>query len=627
MGRDRFAGARALGVIAIFGTVFGIAACSPGGEGGAASAASAIDPAVVAAESQRLTEWLDAEFEEELAFSPERLTRLGRKDQYDRLDVRTEAQDDMELDWRRASVAEMKASFDPAKLSDTARTSYDIWEQALEQAELAHQFRRQGYVFARGGAHTGLPNFMINFHRVDEKADMEAYIARLGQIDDALSQLMARTVVAADDGVRQPRFAYEQAKEEAQKVITGEPFSTGRDSPLFADAKSKIEALLSAGKITPDEAAGLRLQTAAVMREQVEPAYEALISWLETDIEYAPEESQGAGALPNGEAYYNARLKLMTTTDMTADEIHQLGLSEVARIKAEMEQIKTQVGFAGTLEDFFVFMRTDPRFYLSNTDDGRAEYIRIADGYIAGMRAKLPEYFGILPKADVVVKRVEAFREEPGGAQHYFASAPDGSRPGVFYAHLSDMNAMPVYQLENITYHEALPGHHMQIAIAQELTGLPKFRTQYGFTAFSEGWGLYTEKLGKEMGFYTDPYSNFGRLAGEIWRAIRLVVDTGLHAKGWSEEEAVQYFLANSPQPEGAIRSEIRRYIVTPGQATAYKVGMIKIQDFREKARAELGDKFDIRAFHDVVLGGGSQPMSVLEQRIDRWIERVKAEG
>jgi uncharacterized protein (DUF885 family) len=241
------------------------------------------------------------------------------------------------------------------------------------------------------------------------------------------------------------------------------------------------------------------------------------------------------------------------------------------------------------------------------------------------MKKKLPQYFGRLPKADLVVRRVEAFREEPGGAQHYFAGTPDGSRPGIFYAHLSDMNAMPTYQLENIAYHEGLPGHHMQISIAQELTGLAKFRTQYGYTAYVEGWGLYSEALAKEMGFDSDPYNDFGRLSGEIWRAIRLVLDTGLHSKGWSEAQANAYFIANSAQPEAAIKSEVRRYIVGPGQATCYKIGMIRLQQLRDRARSQLGAKFDYRTFHDAVLTGGSLPLPVLEARIDRWIARQKA--
>ncbi len=309
---------------------------------------------------------------------------------------------------------------------------------------------------------------------------------------------------------------------------------------------------------------------------------------------------------------------------MTSDEIHALGLAEVARIRAEMEAVKASVGFGGTLPEFFASMRNNRAFFFPNTDEGRRAYIAMAETLLGTMRKKLPDYFGILPKAPLVVKRVEAFREEPGGAQHYFAGTPDGSRPGTFYAHLSDMNAMPQYQLEDVAYHEGVPGHHLQISIAQERTGLPAFRTQYVYGAYAEGWGMYAEALSKEMGFFTDPYSDMGRLSGEMWRAIRLVVDTGMHAKGWTEQQSVEYFLANSPLAEGAIRSEVRRYLVWPGQATTYKIGMLTIQRLRDEARRELGGRFDYRAFHDVVLGGGSVPLPVLEGRVRRWIVSQK---
>ena len=270
-------------------------------------------------------------------------------------------------------------------------------------------------------------------------------------------------------------------------------------------------------------------------------------------------------------------------------------------------------------------MREDEQFYYPNTDEGREAYLQAARDHLAFINEQLPDYFGLLPKADIIVKRVEAFREQDGGAQHYYPGAPDGSRPGIFYAHISDMGAMPIPQLEVIAYHESNPGHHMQISIAQELESVPEFRTQSFFIGYIEGWALYSELLAKEMGAYEDPYSDFGRLTTEIWRAIRLVVDTGLHHKQWTEEEAVAYFMANSPAAEGQIRSEVQRYIVWPGQATAYKIGMQKIIDLRVKARAELGDAFDIRAFHDTVLSGGALPLAVLERRVDDWIAAQQA--
>ncbi|MEL7219040.1 MAG: DUF885 domain-containing protein, partial [Pseudomonadota bacterium] len=312
--------------------------------------------------------------------------------------------------------------------------------------------------------------------------------------------------------------------------------------------------------------------------------------------------------------------------ELTADEIHEKGLAEVARIRAEMEAIKDQVEFEGSLTDFFAFTREDDQFFFSDDDAGAQAYIDRAKGHIDSLTAKLPEYFGTLPKAPLEVRRVEPFREQDGAAQHYRAGTPDGTRPGIYYAHLSDMRAMPIPVLEAIAYHEGNPGHHMQVSIAQELPNMPQFRSQGGFiSAYGEGWALYSELLAKEMGAYEDPYSDFGRLTNEIWRAIRLVVDTGIHSKGWSEQEAITYFLENSPMPETTVRSEVRRYFVLPGQATSYKIGMIRIQELRAEAEKALGDKFDIRGFHDTVLGGGAVPLSILEQRVDQWVASAKA--
>ena len=601
----------------MFATAFAAiaVACSPAGP----------TAAEVAKASADLTAYLDAEYEEGLAMSPMRLTMLGRKEQKDRLDDFSDAATDKELAWMRESVGEMKAKFDPAELDEESKTSFDMWALSLDQIEKADKFRRHGYVFIRDSIPTYLPNFMINFHEVADKADMEAYIARLKAFGPAIDQVIEQSKLAATEGIRPPLFSFEQVIGEARNVITGAPFTAGEDSPLLVDVKSKTKKLLDEGKITADEARSFGAQASEAMIVFVKPVYERVIAWLEADKVNASPQSQGVGALKDGAAYYNTMLELMTTTAMTADEIHELGLKEVARLRSEMEAIRQKVGFQGDMAAFFEFMRKDRRFYVPNTDEGRAAYLTKADEYVSGVRAKLPEFFGILPKAPLVVKRVEAFREEPGGVQHYYPGTPDGSRPGIYYVHLSDTTAMPLWDLESTTYHEALPGHHMQIAIAQELTGIPVFRTQADYTAYSEGWGLYSELLAKEMGFYTDPYSDMGRLNNEMWRAVRLVVDTGIHAKGWSEDQAVNYFMDNSPTPKSAIESEIRRYFVWPGQATAYKIGMIRILELRAQAQKELGDRFMIAGFHDTVLSGGALPLPVLEARVKRWVEKVKA--
>ncbi|GJL91968.1 DUF885 domain-containing protein [Hyphococcus sp.] len=580
----------------------------------------------IAAETARLNEWFDAKFEEQLDFSPISRTFLGDKKDYDKIDDLSEEAQTAQLEWQRNTVEEMKNSFDRNKLTLEAKTSYDVWIYQYERAASADKFRRNGYVFTQmQGPQAFLAQFLIAFHKVDEPSDMEAYIARIGGGARALGQLLESAQLNAAAGSRPPRFAYDGVLEQARGLITGAPFEGEGDSPVWADAQSKVDALLADGKIDQAKADELKAAARTALIEQWGPAYEALIAWFEEDRPNSDEIATGVGKNPNGKAYYADRLAASTTTNMTPDEVHQLGLSEVARIKGEMEAIKEQVGFEGTLQEFFTFVRDDPQFYYPNTDAGRQAYIDAATAHLDFIHTKLPDYFGILPKAGLVVKRVEAFREQPGAAQHYFPGTPDGSRDGVYYAHLSDMSMMPIPQLEVIAYHEGNPGHHMQISIAQELTSVPKFRTQAGFTAYSEGWGLYSELLAKEMGAYQDPYSDFGRLTTEIWRAIRLVIDTGVHSKGWTEEEAVAYFLENSPAAEGQIRSEVQRYIVWPGQATAYKVGMLKILELREAAKAELGDKFDIKGFHDTVLGGGALPLDILERRVDEWIASVKA--
>lgn len=592
----------------------------------AAEAAVAPSAEEVAAETARLNEWFDAKFEEQLDFSPISRTFLGDKKDYDKIDDLSEEAQTAQLEWQRQTVEDMKASFDRNKLTAEAKTSYDIWIYQYERASAADKFRRNGYVFTQmQGPQAFLAQFLIAFHKVDELSDMEAYIARIGGGARGLGQLLESAQLNAEAGSRPPRFAYDGVIEQSRNLITGAPFEGEGDSPVWADAQGKVDALLAAGKIDQAKADELKAAARTALVEQWGPAYEALIAWFEEDRPNSDEIATGVGKNPNGAAYYADRLAASTTTDMTPEEVHQLGLSEVARIKGEMEAIKAQVGFEGTLQEFFTFVRDDPQFYYPNTDEGRQAYIDAATAHLDFINTKLPDYFGILPKAGLVVKRVEAFREQPGAAQHYFPGTPDGSRDGVYYAHLSDMGAMPIPQLEVIAYHEGNPGHHMQISIAQELTSVPKFRTQAGFTAYSEGWGLYSELLAKEMGAYEDPYSDFGRLTTEIWRAIRLVIDSGVHSKGWTEEEAVAYFMANSPAAEGQIRSEVQRYIVWPGQATAYKVGMLKILEIREAARAELGDKFDIKGFHDTVLGGGALPLELLERRVNEWVASVKA--
>ncbi|MFC3053473.1 DUF885 domain-containing protein [Kordiimonas pumila] len=581
-------------------------------------------------ESQRLNAWFEVQFEKELSFSPIQQTILGRKTDNDKLDDFSKKATKDHLNWKRASIAEMKEKFDYDKLDASAQMSWDIWEYQLNDSEAEDKFLTNAYIFDQmTSVHSFFPQLLIAFHSVDSKADLDAYIARIKATKMALEQLIERSKENAATGVHPPKFAFEFVISEAKKIITGAPFDDGEDSSIWSDAKAKIAAQKDAGNITEGEAKQLTDDARTALLEYWKPGYEDLITWQEEDIVNATAEAQGASSLPNGVDYYNERLAHNTTTDLTADEIHNIGLAEVKRLRAEMEKVKDETGFKGDLPAFFKELRDnkeDRRYYYPNTDEGRQAYIDDATAALENIKTKLPDYFGLLPKADLIVKRVEPFREQDGAPQHYFQSTPDGSRPGIYYAHLSDMTAMPKRELEVIAYHEGLPGHHMQIAIQQELKRLPTFRTQTQFTAYVEGWALYSEKLAKEMpGTYQDLYSEFGRLGSEIWRAIRLVVDTGIHSKGWTEDQAVDYFKENSAITEQQARAEVRRYFVLTGQATSYKIGMLKILELRKKAEEELADDFDIKAFHDTVLGGGALPLTILEKRVDQWIAAQKA--
>jgi len=496
-----------------------LAACAPADTPATVAAPAPVASMNQANESQRLTEWLDAEYAHELDFSPLAKTRLGDKTAHGELDDVSEAASDAQLEWRRDSVARLRSEFDYVQLNDEAKRSFDLWVYQLTQAEESIPFRRHGFIFGRNGPQASLPNSLINYQVVDTEQDALDYVSRLEQSGRYLLQYLTRTQLAAQDGVRAPFFDYQQALSEIERITSGEPFDSMGSSALWDDVTTKFNALVAAGTIDQSRADALLEQARTAILDTMQPAYEQISAWLAADLENVSDSAQGAWSLPDGEAYYQQRLERMTTLPLTADEIFDTGISEVARIQAEMEEIKARVGFEGSLQDFFTFIRNDDRFYHPNTDEGRAAYIADADAILAATYEKLPEFFGILPKAGLQVRRVEPFREQDGGAAHYARGTKDGSRPGTFYAHLSDMRAASKHRLENLAYHEGVPGHHMQISIQQELEGLPAFRANKGYTAFSEGWGLYAEGLGKEMGGYEDPYADFGRLSGEIWRA------------------------------------------------------------------------------------------------------------
>ena len=449
--------------------------------------------------------------------------------------------------------------------------------------------------------------------------DAEAYIKRLHAVETYFGQIAADMKKRADKGIVPPQFVFPYVLKASANILKGAPFEEGSDGIILADFRKKVAAL----ELKQAEADALIAEAKAALTSGFKTGYATLIAELERQQAFATTDD-GAWKFPQGDAFYAQALKNNTTTDMTADEVHQLGLDNVARIHTAMREIMERVGFEGTLQDFFAYTRTGDQFFYPNTDEGKAEYLAQAVKYVEDMRAKVPEYFDLMPKAAMEVRAVEKFRENSAGKAFYQRSAPDGSRPGIFYANLRDTRLMPTYQLEALAYHEGIPGHHFQIAISQELEGVPLFQRTARFTAFTEGWGLYTEELGKDMGFYEDPYSDFGRLAMELWRACRLVVDTGLHHKKWTRQQAIDYLTENTPNPIGDNVAAIERYIVMPGQATAYMVGKLRIMELRQKAMDALGDKFDWRGFHNVVLANGAVPLSMLEENIDAWIGSLK---
>ncbi|MGQ2943551.1 MAG: DUF885 domain-containing protein [Blastomonas fulva] len=548
-----------------------------------------------------------------LAQSPQGKAYRGIRDaDYGKWNDPSDAKAVADFERGQKALATMKARFDPAKLSAEDALSYRLFEYQAERAAKAHPFRRNDYVFDQmNGAQSQMPAFLINIHRVASKSDAEAYVARLQGIGPRLDGLIAESRTRAEAGVMPPKWVYPFVIDDARNVIKGAPFDGGAPSTLLADLSKKVDAL----DIPAAEKAALIAAGSDALLTSVKPAYQRLIAEMERQQAIAPAED-GVWRFKDGAAYYAQLLASYTTTDLTPDQVHQIGLDNVARIHGQMREIMKTVGFTGTLQEFFAFVRTDDRFYFKTRED----YLATVDTKLKAMTAKLPGYFNTLPKAPLTVKAVEAFREKSAGKAFYQSPAPDGSRPGTYYVNLYNLKDMASTELEALAYHEGLPGHHLQRAVQTELGDLPPFRRFGGVTAYTEGWGLYSEELGKDMGFYEDPYSDFGRLGMELWRACRLVVDTGIHHKRWSREQAIGYLTENTPNPDGDISKAIERYVVYPGQANAYMIGKLKIMELRERAQKALGPKFQYGRFHDAILKSGPVPLTVLEERIDGWI-------
>lgn len=570
--------------------------------------------------NQQANQLFDDIFKENVMASPEYQTYLGIKQDYGKWDPMTEAASAQALARSKSQLARL-GQLDSHKLDPQTALSLQLFKQALQNEIDDYQWRYYNYPLNQMyGVHSNLPSFLINQHQIDNVSDAKAYISRLQGIPEQITQLDEALKIRAQKGIIAPKFVFPYVISDSQNIIKGAPFTQGQDSPLWADFKAKVAKL----DIDATQKQQLLTQAKNALIEQVKPAYQKMIRFV-SQLQEVADNRDGVWKFPQGQQFYNNALKRTTTTDLDAQTIHQLGLSEVARIHNEMRQIMQQVNFNGSLAEFFVFMREDPQFYYANDASGKAAYLKQAKQYISVMESRLDEVFNIKPKASMIVKPVEAFREKSAGKAFYNAPTPDGSRPGTYYANLYDMKAMPSYQMEALAYHEGTPGHHMQIAIAQELEQLPQFRRFGSYTAYIEGWGLYSEYFPKEMGMYQDPYSDFGRLAMELWRACRLVVDTGIHTKQWNREQAIAYYMENTPNAESDAIKMVERHIVMPSQATAYKIGMLKILELRTQAQQTMGAAFDIREFHTQLLKNGPLPLDVLEQNIKRWshIEKI----
>lgn len=586
--------------------------------------AAAPAPAPIPARNAELAAFFEEYDKASLELSPLSKAYRGIKDaDYGKWDEFTDAADERDHALDLRYLAELRQRFPRASLSPEDQLSFDLFEYRIARSESVRPYRKNGLVFDQmNGAQSDGPAFLINIHKVDTVADAEAYVSRIIAIATFLDQALAEAKAREANGVLAPRWVYPYVIADSRNLIRGAPFDSGKDNDLWADFKAKV------GKLQADAATKTRLLEAGrtAMVRDMKPAYQRVITAMQAQQAKAKSDD-GIWRFANGAAEYQARTKFYTTTDLTPDQIHDLGLAQVARIHAEMTALKEQTGFKGSLQDFFKFMREDKRFYYPNTAAGKQMYLDESLKAQAAVQAALPRYFGRLPKAPLLVKPVEAFREKSAGKAFYQDPPPDGSRPGTYYVNLYNLNDMPSTEVEALFCHEGIPGHHLQGALLSELGKgeVPPFRQFSGYTATDEGWGLYAEKLCKEMGLYQDPYRDFGRLQLELHRAIRLVVDSGIHHKRWTREQAIKYVEDNSADAKGGIVKAIERYIVYPGQATAYMIGKLKIEELRAKAKTQLGAKYDDRQFHDTILLAGSMPLSMLETRVDEWIARTKA--
>ncbi len=594
---------------------------------GAHAYAQAAEPVAAEAaqtEDERLSAFFEEIFQRNLANSPIFQAQLGMKtERYGEWDDFSDAEAIRQNEETKDDLARLHAEFDYDKLSEQSKVSYRIFEFLQQRAVEDFDYRFHGYAFSTMNNPASFPaTFLQNIHSVANVSDAEAYISRLNKIDVAMDQLIEGVDMAAERGIVPTSFSFDPVLEDSANMTKGAPFDdSGEDNAIYADFKTKVEAL----DISAAEKARLVSEAEAALTGPYKTAYDKFVAKVASlrDQSHGP---NGVWALPQGKEYYENRISFWTSEkDLSAAEIHKIGVKDVKRIRKEMKKIMQQVGFDGTLSEFFDHLRTDPSNFFPNTEEGQQAYLDQSKAYIDSIYADVDKYFNILPKAPLEVRKVEEWREETAPIAFYNRPSPDGSRPGIYYVNLKDMTTKQKHEMETIAYHEGAPGHHFQIAIQQELTGVPTFQKFAFFGAYTEGWGLYAERLAKEEGRFTDPMQDFGRLQNEMLRACRLVVDTGGHSKKWTREEMIQYMLDNNPMTEEDATKEVERYLDTPGQALSYKIGMIKILDLRDKAKKALGDDFDIRDFHDVVLKNGAVALPILEELVDAYIAEKKA--
>jgi uncharacterized protein (DUF885 family) len=502
------------------------------------------------------------------------------------------------------------AAVDPAGLSGQDQVSRELLIRDLTENQDGAEFKSwEMPVNQMGGIYATYPQLVAQLSFTTSK-DYDDWIARLRAIPHAFDQVTSNMSIGIDDKRVPPKFLLEKALANVQQLANQKP----EDSPLALPLKKFPDSISAA------EQTRIKTEMLAAISKQVLPAYQRFARFLEVAYIPAGRTEPGISSIPDGAAYYKFRIKQSTTTNLTADQIHQIGLDEVQKDETEMLTIAQKLGFQD-LKSLRASLKTNPKLKATS----REQLLDTYRGYLGPMQAKLPELFGHLPKSPFEVVPVPDYLEKTSAPAYYQAGTPDGSRPGRLFIDTYNPTDRDLYQVESVAYHEGLPGHHLQISLSRELQGVPDFRKFGGYSAFSEGWGLYSEHLGKDVGLYKDPYSDYGRLQADIWRAIRLVVDTGVHSKHWTRQQMVDFFHDHSTIDETSIQAEVDRYIAWPGQALAYKIGQLEILKLRDQAKKELGDKFDIRAFHDQVIDSGAMPLDVLDERITTWIATQKS--